>query len=56
MNQKKLIESILKATKAISSAHGAANYMVTNSKIASIIKSIETRGERKRKIKKLIWS
>lgn len=57
MNQSKLIENILKASKTISSAHGTANYMVTSSKIASILRVIELKSERKRKINslKLIW-
>jgi hypothetical protein len=56
MNQSKLIENILKASKTISAAHGAGNYMVTSSKIASILKNLDLKVERKRKIKKILWS
>lgn len=47
MNQSKLIENILKAAKTISSAQGNANYMVTSSKVASILRVLELKSERK---------
>lgn len=53
MNQSKLIENILKATKTISSTHGSGNFVVTSSTVASILKGIEIRSERKRKLKKI---
>jgi hypothetical protein len=56
MNQSKLIENILKASKTIGSSHGTANYIVTSSTVASILKGIEIRSERKRKLKKILWN
>ena len=56
MNQSKLIENILKAAKTISSAQGNANYVVTSSGFASILKNIQVKSERKRKLKKILWN
>lgn len=53
MNQSKLIENILKATKTIGSVHGSGNFVVASSAVASILKSVEIRSQRKRKIKSL---